>query len=104
LPPPGGVQGVAGAIRDLEGIFPLDMGEYYRGVHPAAIHNVMLTGINVPVWAGNATVMPGDVVFGDRRGVCFVRPYLVQEVLEKAETEAGEEVGTTWAGVLNRSR
>lgn len=74
-----------GAIRDLEGIFPLDMAAYYRGVHPSAIHNVMLTGINIPVRIGNATVMPGDVVFGDREGVYFIPPQLVQKVVDKAE-------------------
>jgi 4-hydroxy-4-methyl-2-oxoglutarate aldolase len=76
---------VDGAIRDLEGIFPLDMGLYYRGAHPTAIHNVMLTGINIPVRIGNATVMPGDVVFGDREGVYFIPPHLVQDIVDKAE-------------------
>ncbi|MGH7454539.1 MAG: RraA family protein, partial [bacterium] len=56
---------VDGSIRDLEGIYPLEMAAYFRGVHPSAIGNVMLTGVNVPVRIGNATVMPGDVVFGD---------------------------------------
>jgi len=76
---------VDGAIRDLEGVFPLDMAAYFRGVHPSAIHNVMLTGVNIPVRIGNATVMPGDVVFGDREGVYFVPPQLVEKVLDKAE-------------------
>ena len=29
---------VDGAIRDLDGIFPIAMGAYYRGVHPTPIH------------------------------------------------------------------
>jgi regulator of RNase E activity RraA len=76
---------VDGAIRDLEGIFPFDMAAYFRGAHPSAIHNVMLTGINIPVRIGNATVMPGDVVFGDREGIYFIPPQLVQKVLAKAD-------------------
>lgn len=76
---------VDGAIRDLEGIFPLDMGAYFRGTHPTAIANVMLTGINIPVRIGKAAVMPGDVVFGDREGVYFIPPHLVEEVVDKAE-------------------
>jgi 4-hydroxy-4-methyl-2-oxoglutarate aldolase len=76
---------VDGAIRDLEGIFPLDMAAYFRGVHPSGINNVMLTGINVPVRIGKATVMPGDIVFGDREGVYFIPPNLAEEVLKKAE-------------------
>lgn len=76
---------VDGAIRDLEGIAPIDMSLYFRGAHPTPIGNVMLTGVNVPIRIGNATVMPGDVVFGDREGIYFIPPHLVQEVINKAE-------------------
>jgi regulator of RNase E activity RraA len=52
----------------------------------------MVTGINVPVRIGDATVMPGDVVFGDRTGVFFIPPHLVQAVVEQAEsTQARDE-------------
>ena len=78
---------VDGAIRDLDGIFPLDMGAYFRGVHPTPIsQEVMITGINVPIRIGQATVLPGDVVFGDREGVYFVPPHLVQKILTNSET------------------
>jgi len=76
---------VDGGIRDLEGIFPLGMPVYYRGAHPTAIRNVMLTGYNIPIRIGKATVMPGDVVFGDREGVWFIPPHLVEKVLAYAE-------------------
>ena len=46
---------VDGAIRDLEGIFPIPMGAYYRGVHPTPISKeLMITGINIPIRIGNA--------------------------------------------------
>jgi regulator of RNase E activity RraA len=77
---------VDGSIRDLEGIVPIPMAAYFRNVHPSAIRGVMLTGVNVPVRIGNATVMPGDVVFGDREGVYFVPPHLVEQVVKRAET------------------
>ncbi len=76
---------VDGGIRDLQGIVPLEMGLYFRGAHPTAIRNVMLTAVNVPIRIGGATVMPGDVVFGDREGVYFIPPELVKKVLDKAE-------------------
>ena len=78
---------VDGAIRDLEGIFPIGMPVYYRGVHPTPIDygSVMVTGVNVPVKIGDATVMPGDVVFGDRGGLYFIPPQLVKEVVDRAE-------------------
>jgi len=76
---------VDGAVRDLEGIFPLGMGVYTRGAHPAAIGNVMLTAVNTPVRIGSATVMPGDIVFGDREGVYFIPPSQLKTILEKAD-------------------
>jgi len=76
---------IDGAIRDLEGIFPIPMGAYFRGVHPTPIGQVMLTGVNIPIRIGNATVMPGDVVFGDREGVYFVPPHLVEQIIKNAD-------------------
>jgi len=76
---------IDGAVRDLEGIFPMPMAAYFRGVHPTPIGEVMLTGINIPIRIGGATVMPGDVVFGDREGVTFIPPHLAQKVVEYSE-------------------
>jgi regulator of RNase E activity RraA len=45
----------------------------------------MLTGINVPVRIGNATVMPGDVVLGDEDGLFFIPPHLVKPVVDAAD-------------------
>ena len=76
---------VDGSIRDLEGISEMDMPAYFRHAHPSAINNVMLTGINIPVRIGNVTVMPGDLVFGDREGVYFIPPHMVTPVLDNAD-------------------
>ena len=76
---------VDGAIRDLEGISPIDMGVYIRGVHPTPLRNIVLTGYNIPIRIGGATVMPGDVVFGDSEGVYFIPPEKVKEVVDKAD-------------------
>jgi len=76
---------VDGAIRDVDGIFPIDMPVYMRGSHPSALRNVMLTGVNIPIRIGKATVMPGDIVFGDRGGLYFIPPQFVEEILDKAD-------------------
>lgn len=81
----GGGLVVDGSVRDLDGIAEIDMPAYFRSVDPTPIGNVMLTGINVPIRIGNAMVMPGDLVVGDREGVYFVPPQFVQEVLDKAD-------------------
>jgi 4-hydroxy-4-methyl-2-oxoglutarate aldolase len=81
----GGGLVVDGSIRDLDGIAKIDMPAYFRSADPTPIGNVMLTGINVPIRIGGVTVMPGDLVVGDREGVYFVPPQLVKEVLGHAD-------------------
>ena len=79
---------IDGSVRDLEGIFEIPMAAYFRDVHPTPIGEVMLTGINIPVRIGGVTVMPGDVALGDREGVTFIPPHLVQQIVESAEATA----------------
>jgi regulator of RNase E activity RraA len=77
---------IDGAIRDVEGIAPFDMPGYYRMAVPGASASHMTTGINVPVRIGKATVLPGDLVFGDREGVNFIPPQAVERLIEAAKT------------------
>jgi len=81
----GGGLVVNGSIRDLNGISEIDMPAYFKDVDPTPIDNVMLTGINVPIRIGGVTVMPGDLVVGDREGVYFIPPQFVKEVLDRAD-------------------
>jgi len=81
----GGGLVVDGSIRDLEGIAEMDMPAYYRHAHPSAISGVVLTGINVPIRIGQVTVMPGDLVMGDREGLYFIPPQLAQRVMDNAD-------------------
>ncbi len=76
---------VDGAVRDLDGISGMEMPAYFRSVHPSYLTNVIITGINVPIHIGNATVMPGDLVLGDSEGVYFIPPALVQQVVDNAD-------------------
>ena len=76
---------VDGSVRDLDGLSEIDMPAYFKAVDPTPIGNVMLTGINVPIRVCGVTVMPGDLVVGDREGVYFVPPYLVKDLLDRAD-------------------
>ena len=43
-------------------------------------------------YLGNVTVMPGDLVVGDREGIYFIPPQLAQEVMDRAdETHVHDE-------------
>lgn len=76
---------IDGAIRDLDGVTEIGLQGYFRGATPTTYREVMLTGINIPIRVGNATVMPGDVVFGDSEGVHFIPPQFVEPILKQAE-------------------
>jgi len=76
---------VDGTVRDLEGLFEMPTQVYFREGHPAAVSDVTVIGINVPVKIGEAIVMPGDIVLGDRTGIMFIPPQLVREIVERAE-------------------
>jgi 4-hydroxy-4-methyl-2-oxoglutarate aldolase len=78
---------VDGALFYLNRIQKTGMPAYYRGTHPGSLTNVMLSGVNVPIRIGDAIVMPGDIVLGDRDGILFIPPQLVEEVIESARTQ-----------------
>jgi regulator of RNase E activity RraA len=75
---------IDGPIRDLDGISEIGMPGFFAGAEPSYIRNTMVMGINVPVRIGETTVMPGDVVLGDRTGIVFIPPHLVQGVMDAA--------------------
>jgi regulator of RNase E activity RraA len=80
----GGGLVVEGGVRDLQGLHGLDVQIYYRFVHPSAVTNAALVGINVPVRIGSVTVMPGDVIVGDREGITVVPPELITKIVDGA--------------------
>lgn len=85
---------IDGGVRDLDGIYPQNKPIYVRGFHVSAIRDVMLMGINVPIRIGGATVMPGDIVVGDREGLTFVPPHVVQEAAERAKITELHDIWT----------
>lgn len=78
---------VDGALFYLQRLEAAGMPAYYRGTHPGALTGALLTGVNVPVRVGSVTVMPGDIVLGDRDGVLFIPPHLVEEIIASAKTQ-----------------
>ncbi len=76
---------VDGGVYWLERIADTGMQAYYKNSLPTQNLRVMVTGINIPVRIGNATVMPGDLVFGDSEGVYFIPPALVQSVVDNSD-------------------
>ncbi len=81
-----GGQVIWGGIRDVQQVMGItSIQTFYRGNDPTGIHDVTLTGMNVPCRIGNAICMPGDVVLGTPAGVIFVPPHLAEECCIKCE-------------------
>jgi regulator of RNase E activity RraA len=77
---------IDGGIRDLVRLREIpDIAIFARGVDASAIADVTMTGLNVPIRIGPATVLPGDVVLGSESGLIFIPPHLAQEVVERSE-------------------
>ncbi|MGH9327451.1 MAG: RraA family protein [Terriglobia bacterium] len=79
---------VDGSVRDTAEIEEIKGFEIFcRGTDPSALANVTLTGINVPIRMGPATVMPGDIAVSDPEGITFIPPQLAEKVAEHAELD-----------------
>ncbi len=77
---------IDGGIRDFQGVSKLtDLAIFCRGLHPTAIADTTLVGINIPIRIGEVTVLPGDVVLGTPTGVIVIPPHLAQQVVERSE-------------------
>ncbi|MFB6248360.1 MAG: RraA family protein [Salinibacter sp.] len=75
-----------GSVRDVSGLKEIEgWNHYIRGVHPSVIQGMMMSGMNVPIRMGEATVLPGDVVLATDRGVVFIPPQFAREVVREAE-------------------
>lgn len=80
---------IDGSMFYLSNIEKTGMPAFYRSTHPSSLQGASLTGINIPIQIGGVTVMPGDVVFGDRDAVFFIPPQLVEPIVTSFEsTEA----------------
>lgn len=62
-----------------------DLSIFCRGLHPSAILDVTLAGVNIPVRIGEVTVLPGDIILGDYTGVTFIPAHLALQVVEDSE-------------------
>lgn len=75
-----------GSVRDIEGLDEIEgFNGWVKGYDPSYIQQMMLTGINIPVRIGRATVLPGDIVLAKKGGIVFIPAQLVEEVVLNAE-------------------
>lgn len=75
-----------GSVRDIEGLAEIKGFNYWiKGQDPSYIQQMMLTGINVPVRIGRATVLPGDVVLAKKAGTIFIPAQFAADLVLNSE-------------------
>jgi regulator of RNase E activity RraA len=75
-----------GSVRDVEGLDDIKgFNSWTKGNDPSYIQQMMLSGINVPIRIGRATVLPGDAVLAKKYGVIFIPAHLLDTVVLNAE-------------------
>jgi len=84
-----------GSVRDVEGLEDIKgFNAWIKGSDPSYIQQMMLTGINVPIRIGRATVLPGDVVLAKKTGTIFIPASMVEDLVLTSEfIELKDEFG-----------
>jgi len=85
---------VDGAIRDVAEIGARSFPVYARGVSHRGPYKDGPGEINVPVCVGGMVVRPGDIIVGDRDGLCSFPQEGAEEVIQKALAQHAKEEAT----------
>jgi regulator of RNase E activity RraA len=76
---------VDGCMRDVPDLAAMPLAVYLRCGHASTVSPLMMSvDYQVPVRIGDVTVVPGDILIGERHGVLVIPSVIVDRVLEKA--------------------
>ncbi|MEZ5354308.1 MAG: hypothetical protein R2762_16850 [Bryobacteraceae bacterium] len=89
----GGVGMIAdGAFRDVPGMAAMPIQVYMRRGQAASVSPGMMSiDYQTPVRIGGVTVIPGDILVGERHGILVIPAAIVEKVLEKAMSSVERE-------------
>lgn len=81
-----GLEGVVldGAFRDIDENEEIGFPIYARAVTCSSSTKNSHGEVNIPISCGGVAVNPGDIIVGDRNGVCVIPPLFVEEILQNA--------------------
>lgn len=83
-----------GGVRDYDAVSAVGIPVYTKGAHPAVLGRKHFPWeVGGSVACGGTTVVPGDIIVGDRDGVIVIPVDLVEEVVDGAEKA---EVSDAW--------
>lgn len=80
-----------GAVRDSDSLRSLNLSVYARAVTPQGPFKNGPGEINVPIACGGQVVMPGDIIAGDKDGICVIPATEAYKVIELAQKKLADE-------------
>lgn len=81
-----------GGVRDYDAVAAVGLPIYTRGAHPAVLGRKHVPwDAGVAAACGGATVLPGDVIVGDRDGVLVIPADVVEDVVDAALAQEDED-------------
>ncbi len=92
-----GLAGVVmdGAFRDIDENEEIGFPIYARAVTCGTSTKNSNGEVNVPIVCGGVTVRPGDIIVGDRNGVCVVPPEHAEEIMVNAQEKVDKMAALT---------
>jgi regulator of RNase E activity RraA len=76
---------VDGCMRDIPDLAAMPIGVYVRCGHASSVSPILMSvDYQVPVRIGSVTIVPGDILIGERHGVLVIPASIVDKVLERA--------------------
>lgn len=76
---------IDGAMRDVPELEGMHFQVYMRRGQAASVSPILMSvDYQVPVRVGSVTVVPGDILLGDRHGILVIPADLVDKVVDKA--------------------
>lgn len=82
-----GIEGVVidGAFRDIEENINIGFPIYAKSITCGSSTKNSCGEINIPISCGGVVVNPGDIIVGDRNGVCVIPLKFAEQIIEEAE-------------------
>ena len=85
---------IDGAFRDIDGCEAVGFPIFARAVTPGTALKSGTGRINIPVSCGGIVVNPGDIIAGDRNGICVFSPNKAEAILERTAIKVSNQAFT----------
>lgn len=82
---------IDGAFRDIEACEDIGFPIFAKGLNTVKSRKSNNGAIDVQISCAGVVVNPGDIIVGDRNGVCVIKPELAYGIIEKAQRKINNQ-------------